>query len=335
MAYECPIVRFHPNAGSENMAFGSQQQDEPFQDPIYVNTVPGVIQMEENIETVAVAESKEVKSSGKRSNIGKTVGFLILMSLLFVCLICITIFLVQATTKLEDANEEIMILQNITSEQKKETISSKQLLDRIQSQAMNIQRLSLRDEMIAKGLADLNDKRVNSQKNLIGLIKNSGEQVAKNISFMQQTIVNSQINLTDLIKNSEELVLELAMNISSMQQTIETLELNVGIRLIGGSNPKEGRVEILHEGKWGTICHHAWDIKDANVTCKMLGYDEAKKAYTNSHFGKGSGKLWLDHVSCTGTEDNIGQCNHKGWGVLNPGSDHCIPHHEDAGVACL
>ncbi|XP_077976687.1 uncharacterized protein LOC120334494 isoform X3 [Styela clava] len=281
MAYECPIVRFHPNAGSENMAFGSQQQDEPFQDPIYVNTVPGVIQMEENIET------------------------------------------------------EIMILQNITSEQKKETISSKQLLDRIQSQAMNIQRLSLRDEMIAKGLADLNDKRVNSQKNLIGLIKNSGEQVAKNISFMQQTIVNSQINLTDLIKNSEELVLELAMNISSMQQTIETLELNVGIRLIGGSNPKEGRVEILHEGKWGTICHHAWDIKDANVTCKMLGYDEAKKAYTNSHFGKGSGKLWLDHVSCTGTEDNIGQCNHKGWGVLNPGSDHCIPHHEDAGVACL
>ncbi|XP_077971797.1 uncharacterized protein LOC120346062 [Styela clava] len=226
MAYECPIVRFHPNAGIENMAIGSQQQDEPVQDPIYENSLPRVIQMEGNIETgtVAVAESKEIKSSGKRSNIGKTVGFLILMSLLFVCLICITIFLVQATTKLEDSNEEIMILQNITSEQKKEMNSSKQLLDRIQSQAMNnIQRLSQRYETIAKNLADLDDKRVNCQKNLIGLIKNSGEQVAKNISFMQQTIECNKVNtgLVGRINKMEEMIRKMNRTVSDPHRQLK------------------------------------------------------------------------------------------------------------------
>lgn len=47
--------------------------------------------------------------------------------------------------------------------------------------------------------------------------------------------------------------------------------LNVsGIRLVNGSGPYEGRVEVYFRGEWGTICDESFDITDADVMCKMM-----------------------------------------------------------------
>ena len=55
---------------------------------------------------------------------------------------------------------------------------------------------------------------------------------------------------------------------------------SVSVRLGGiGSTAKEGYVEALGtNGQWGGICENNFDINDANVICKMLGFSLATKA---------------------------------------------------------
>ncbi|XP_014865251.1 PREDICTED: uncharacterized protein LOC106931575 isoform X2 [Poecilia mexicana] len=99
------------------------------------------------------------------------------------------------------------------------------------------------------------------------------------------------------------------------------------IRLTG-STSCSGRVEINHNGQWGTICDDNWDLSDAQVVCRQLSCGSALSATSSVAFGLGTGQIWLDEVNCTGSESSLTDCQHPGFGTHNCG------HNEDAGVVC-
>ncbi|NWT07035.1 DMBT1 protein, partial [Mionectes macconnelli] len=100
------------------------------------------------------------------------------------------------------------------------------------------------------------------------------------------------------------------------------------VRLVGGPTPCAGRVEVLHEHRWGTVCDDSWDLQDARVTCRQVGCGDAVAAPAHAHFGEGVGPILLDQVDCTGEEDTLAECDLGTWGV------HNCNHEEDAGVVC-
>ncbi|XP_008944803.1 PREDICTED: antigen WC1.1-like, partial [Merops nubicus] len=100
------------------------------------------------------------------------------------------------------------------------------------------------------------------------------------------------------------------------------------LRVIGGEDGCSGRVEIWHEGSWGTVCDDSWDMDDAKVVCRQLGCGAAVSALSEAAFGEGTGPIWLEKVDCKGTEMSLWHCSVK---LLF--STNCN-HKEDAAVEC-
>ena len=90
-----------------------------------------------------------------------------------------------------------------------------------------------------------------------------------------------------------------------------------------------GRVEVLYKGVWGTICGDSWDLRDADVVCRQLGYEGALSAtiFRYPAFGQNTSQIRLNGVNCEGNETSILECRHLGW------EGRCWDYF-DAGVVC-
>ncbi|XP_047229732.1 deleted in malignant brain tumors 1 protein-like [Girardinichthys multiradiatus] len=97
---------------------------------------------------------------------------------------------------------------------------------------------------------------------------------------------------------------------------------------LAGPTRCSGRVEVLFNNTWGTVCDDSWDLNDAAVVCRQLGCGLPQTAFIGARFGEGTGPIWLTNVGCLGKEDGLTDCSHSGFGMNSCG------HAEDAGVIC-
>ena len=88
-------------------------------------------------------------------------------------------------------------------------------------------------------------------------------------------------------------------------------------------------MEVYSDGLWGTICYDdSWDLRDASVICRELGFGRAVAALPGASFGRGYGPITLDDVRCMGNEKTVFECHHRRLGTRN------CDHNEDAGAQC-
>ncbi|XP_038035594.2 antigen WC1.1-like [Anas platyrhynchos] len=102
------------------------------------------------------------------------------------------------------------------------------------------------------------------------------------------------------------------------------------LRLVDGGGRCAGRVEVKHEGEWGSVCSYDfdWDHRGAGVVCRQLGCGAVARASPYAPFGQGKGRIWLHPIFCNGSEANLYDCFHFGWGR------HFCGHEWDVGVTC-
>ena len=99
------------------------------------------------------------------------------------------------------------------------------------------------------------------------------------------------------------------------------------IRLIRGANNYQGRVEVCHNNTWGTVCDNHWSSTDGIVACRQLGLGFISVT-GNAYFKRGTEQIWLDNVTCTGSETRLTDCRHSGFG------GHDCKHREVVGLIC-
>ncbi|KAK3704226.1 hypothetical protein QZH41_007849 [Actinostola sp. cb2023] len=104
-------------------------------------------------------------------------------------------------------------------------------------------------------------------------------------------------------------------------------EKAITVRLVGTNVSHVGQVEIQYNAAWGAVCDNWWDIRDAHVFCRMLGYKGAEGPIMYIE-GETTTRNLMNFVGCSGKEKSIAECAHWGWWKA-----HCS-YKRLAGVVC-
>ena len=100
------------------------------------------------------------------------------------------------------------------------------------------------------------------------------------------------------------------------------------VALLGGGNPRVGRLEVFHGTRWGTVCDDGFTDAAARVVCFSLEFGHVGRKVDIHRYGVGDGLILLNNVTCNGSEQYIGECSHGDWGA------HTCGHHQDVAISC-
>jgi len=85
---------------------------------------------------------------------------------------------------------------------------------------------------------------------------------------------------------------------------------------------------LLSHVQWAAVCAAGFDPVDAGVVCKQLGLGTLGTPVAGASYGTPPGRIWLDQVYCSGTEERLEDCASRGWGVIACSSDNIV------GIVC-
>ncbi|XP_041379484.1 scavenger receptor cysteine-rich domain superfamily protein-like [Gigantopelta aegis] len=152
-------------------------------------------------------------------------------------------------------------------------------------------------------------------------------------------VIVAQISMTLAVSIKKALVLRPILLVvvrdlfhPVMEQEIRHLLIKVILYVLWvGSTSMEGRVEIQHNGQWGTVCDDHWNDRDATVVCEQLGSRD-HKVLVLKEVNLGLGHLvyrygWMK-LTVLDMNNFLSDCPFNGWG------NHDCSHFEDAGVIC-
>lgn len=165
-------------------------------------------------------------------------------------------------------------------------------------------------------------------KGLVNDVNNAVRDIKTDIATMKQELnpehfCGREMNLYNCLQQHFIAVQRTVMSIMHSSQ-------KTGIILVGGKGPHEGRAEVHHQGRYGTVCDDDWTSTEARVVCRSLGYKEGTVFKGPQHnFGPGTGDILLDDIRCTGNEDSLFNCK-----LTRSIGDHNCNHDEDVGVRC-
>ena len=98
------------------------------------------------------------------------------------------------------------------------------------------------------------------------------------------------------------------------------------VRLVGWGNvTSKGRVEVFTDGAWRGVCGNRWDLNDANVVCRQLGFKGAITSVTSSDRYR---SRLIHDVTCKGNERFLKECDH----IVS--TRYCT-NNRDAGAVCI
>ena len=76
------------------------------------------------------------------------------------------------------------------------------------------------------------------------------------------------------------------------------------------------RLQVFHDGQWGTVCDDSFGDTEATVACRQAGF-AIGVGYQD--FGGGEDPIWMDEVECAVSEAMLVDCGSNAWGcVLSP-----------------
>jgi len=147
----------------------------------------------------------------------------------------------------------------------------------------------------------------------------------------------------------------LFQSLSPVNSTVRGNCSDGDVRLVGGSDEYEGRVEVCINQAWGTVCsgryswRSYWGTADGRVVCRQLRHQELGKhvwmfwctvcylpfyscagvtIYSSSPFGQGTGPIFYTDVGCLGSETSLLMCSRNVFGVTS------CTHSRDVGLKC-